>query len=600
MRYFLFILLLFPLTVHELIAQSFSCSVSKQQVAVGERFKISYRIENMQARDFRAPTFDGFSIVRGPMQSQNMTVVNGAMSQSTEISYYLSAQRTGSITIEPASIVSGNRTIKSNVIEMEVGGSAMSSSANNPPASNMPSPPSTSVPSNLSSQDIFITASANRQSVFEGEQVQLTIQIYSMFNSVSLEEIKYPELKGGWVQDVEDAVDTRFRQENINGRHMNVATLRKSILIPQRSGTLVFDAVTAKVLVQRVLKSGNMWEDFFYGGQVKEERINLVSPKISFHVLPLPTDNRPENFYNAVGKFDMKAVLDKNEIEANDAISLKVTVSGEGNLMLIDKPHIEFPASFEVFDPQISDKYRVTSAGVTGKKIFEFLIVPRVGGDYTFGPVHFSFFDPKQKKFFELKSDTFKIQVKGSTATNQISSGAEVVMIGSDIRYIDDRNQLPTQSVSTFYRSAVYYILAALPFVLILLTFSFRRFLFLRQTDWDAVRVRKANAVAMKRLKKAKDLLNEQKLAVYYEEVNKSLLSYLSDKFSIPFAEMNREVILDKFTQKSLPHALSERVIHVLDTCEFARFSPAAQQSGIELFDEAAELISSLEKNTSL
>lgn len=593
------LLMLLMATASRIVAQSFSCVVSKQEVAVGERFKISYRIENMQARDFRAPDFDGFSVVGGPMQSQNMTVVNGAMSQSTEISYYLSAQRAGKITIQPASIVSGNRTVKSNSVEIDVGGTTMSNTPNTTSPSTQPTQ-SSNQQQTPTSRDIYISASANRQSVFEGEQVQLTIQLYSIFNSVSLEEIKYPELKGGWVQDVEDAVDTRFRQEVVNGKRINVATLRKSILIPQRSGSLIFDAVTAKVLVQRVVKTGNMWEDFFYGGQVKDERINLSSPKISFKVLPLPEDNKPLSFRNAVGKYTMQAELDKSEVEANDAISLKISIVGDGNLMLLDKPVIDFPSSFEVFDPQVSDKYKVTSTGVTGKKIFEILMVPRVGGSYSFGPVKFSFFDPKQKKYVELVSDTFHIQVKGVAATNQISSGNDVLMTGSDIRYIDDRPLAKNQSTRFFFRSLLYFLFGVIPFILILMTFVFRKVLFMRQTDWESIRTRKANKVAVMRLKKARKLLDENKLDLYFEEINKALLTYLSDKFRISFAEMNRDVIYDKLIQNTLSHEISIRVIQVIDASEFARFAPSSIHAGTGLYDEVENLISSIEKNVNL
>jgi flagella basal body P-ring formation protein FlgA len=590
-------IVLFMLSMSALMhGQSFNAFVNKSKVSVGERFKLTYKLENLPLKDFRMAPLENFTIVSGPMQSQNTTIINGQMSQSVEITYYLSANKTGSYTIQPASVNVNNKIVKSNALEIEVVEGNMNSGNNTQQPSGNPSQNSITS-GNTGGNEVYITATASRNSVYEGEAIALTIQLVSAYNSVSLEEIKYPEFKGGWVQDVDDAVDTRFRQEIINGKRLNVATLRKSILIPQRSGQLVFDPVTARILVQKVIRTGNMWEDFFYGGQVKEERLNLTSGKITFNVLPLPDANRPASFRNAVGKFSMKAEIDKTELEANDAATLKVTVSGEGNLMLIEKPEIIFPNTFEVYDPQVQDKYKITSSGVSGSKIFEYLIIPRSGGNFIIGPIKFSYFDPKQKKYIELSSDTFKLKVNGTVVANPItSSGNEVEIIGQDIRYIDDRTEVSSFEVHFFFRSPLYIILSILPFVLIVVTLLFRKKLFVYTKDPEEARIKKASSVAVKRLKTAKKMLDENQKDAYFEELNKALLQYLSDKFRIEHAAMNKENIQDALLQQSIPQDLIHRLISILEICEMARFAPPGNETRTDIYNETAELITTLEK----
>lgn len=578
-------------------AQSFNAYVSKSKVAVGERFKLTYKLDNLPLKDFRMAPLEGFAIVGGPYQSQSTTIINGQMSQSFEVSYYLSANKTGKFTIQPASISANNSIIKSNAVEIEVVEGNVSAGSNTPssPGNTQTLPPPSA--GSTSGNEVYITATANRNSVYEGEPIALTIQLVSAYNSVSLEEIKYPEMKGGWVQDVDDAVDTRFRQEIVNGKRLNVATLRKSILIPQRPGQLVFDPVTARILVQKVIRTGNMWEDFFYGGQVKEERLNLKSGKITFNVLPLPEENRPASFTNAVGKFTLKAEIDKTELEANDAATLKVTIAGEGNLMLLEKPTIVFPSAFEVYDPQVNDKYKITSTGVTGSKIFEYLIIPRSGGNYTIGPIKFSYFDPKQKRYIELSTDTIKIKVNGAVVANPVvSANREVEFIGQDIRYIDDSNEVKAWGENYFFKSALYFVLTIVPFLLIAIVLIFRKRLFVYTKNPEEIRFKKASSVAVKRLKTAKKMLDENQKDAYFEEINKALLQYLSDKFSIEHAAMNKEKIQETLQQKSIPNELIKRLIAVLESCEMARFAPPGNEARTDIYNETADIITTLEK----
>jgi hypothetical protein len=585
-------ILLFVVLRLSISGQTFTASVDRTTVSAGERIKLTYRMENGTFKDFKLPSLDGFSIVSGPMQSQSTTIVNGSYSQKFEITYFLSANKKGKLTIPSATAQSSGKTVRSNAIDINVvEGNTSQSNQNN---SNSGS--STNIP-NTEGKNIFVTSTASKNTVYEGEQVFLTIQLYSLYNNVSLEDIRYPELNGGWVQDVQDAVDTRFRQDIVNGKRYNAATLKKSILIPQRSGKLVFDPVTASVIVQTVQKTGNPWDDFF-GGQVKEENLNLKSGTLTFNVLPLPVQNKPISFKNAVGNFSMKVSVDKTKVNANDAITLKLTISGSGNLMLIEKPNIIFPSSFEVFDPKIKDDYKVTLNGITGSKTFEYLIIPRSGGKFTIESIPFSFFNPDKKSYTEILSDSIALEVEGAVVDNPVMGGGEEVdLVGKDIRYIYDESTAPLASGKFFFKSMLYFILSFIPFLGILLIVIFRKSIFHRTPDLELKRMKKATRIAIKRLQIAKKLLDENNKDKYFEEINKSLLSYLSDKFNIDYADMNKEFISSKLSDKISPE-ITSNLLNLIDTCEFARFAPPGNDSRSDIYQEAVKIISTIEKNS--
>lgn len=576
-------------------SQSFTATSSRTNVGAGERFRVTYKLENVSGSNFRMGTLSDFSIVSGPFQSQQMSMINGVTTQSLQISYDLVAQKKGKFTIPPATIQTPKGTLKSNSIEIEVGeGSGTQNNNNN--ASNTNTRQNT--PGNdVKKDDLFIVASPNKSSVYEGEQITLNIKLYSLFTNVQFEDIKYPEQKGGWVQDVSDAVDNQFHNEVYNGRKYYMATLRKSILVPTTSGKLVFDPVDATVLAQRKVSSNDWWEDFWTGGRVQSERLKLTSSRITFDVLPLPEENKPASFSNAVGKFDLAVSIDTTEVEANDAVTLRVRISGNGNLMLLNNPEITFPSSFEAPDPMINDKYKVTSAGISGSREFEYLIIPRSGGNFAIPPVRFSYFDPSAKKYVELSSDTLHLKVNGKVIDNYTSGNrSDVELTGKDIRYLHETPGKWITHTSFFFRSFVYFILAFMPFVLMALAIVFRKQLFRRVTDTGKLKVKKANAVAIRRLKTAKQMLDENNRDKYYEELNKALIGYVSDKYSIQFADMSKDFVAEKLRTKNVAGEKIDVLVSILEKCEFARFAPGSGTEREDLYQQSVELISKMEK----
>lgn len=568
-------------------AQTFSGSVNKSKVGVGEKFRINYRLENVSGNNFRLPPLTGFNVVAGPYQSQQMQVVNGVMSQSTQIAYDLEATKTGSFTIPAATFQTAKGTLKSNTINVEVveGSTGGQNNANNPPPVN-----------GGSSKDILFVVTADRNSIYQGEQVTLTIKLYSQFNNIQVEEIKLPEFRGGWVQDIPEAVDQMWKVENYNGKRYYSAVFKKSILVPSTTGKVIFDPVTATLNVQRLIRSNDMWQDFFFGQQVQNDRVKLVSNKVEFNVLPLPEDGRPESFRNAVGNLKFSAAIDKTEVEANDAVTLKLSVNGNGNFMLMDNPKTDFPSTFEVPDPLVKDKYKVTLSGITGSKEYEYLIIPRSGGDFALGPFKFSYFDPATRKYQEVVSDTLHLKVNGAVIENITSSGEPVEDIARDIRYIDDHASTLHTLHPFFFRTPLYFLLLLIPFPLLIVVIALRRKIFGRTRDMEQYRMRHADSVAIKRLQQAKKMLDENQRDRYYEELNKALLGYLTDKYAIAFADMNREFIRERLTDKGLDAQLVHGVTDVLEKCEFARFAPSSGEERTDLYQETVQLITSLEK----
>lgn len=588
----LLVLFLWLFVSHTLFSQLFVATTNKSNVNVGERFRVTYKLENMSGNNFRLGSIADFTVAGGPYQSQQMSMINGVTTQSIQISYDFIANKKGSFTIPPATIQTSKGTLKSNTIEITVGeGSTGNSQGSNANKNN-----SGTQNTNSGKSELFIVASPNKSSVYEGEQITLSIKLYSQFTNVSFEDIKYPELKGGWVQDVADAVDKQFQNEVYNGRRYYTATMRKSILVPTASGKLIFDPVEATVLAQRRVTSNDWWEDFFTGGRVQTESMKLTSSRITFNVLPLPEENKPVDFTNAVGKFEMKVSVDTNEVEANDAITLRVKISGNGNLMLLNNPNVIFPNSFEVPDPMVKDNIKVTSSGITGSREFEYLIIPRSGGDFKIEPVVFSYFDPSLKKYIQLKSDTIKIKVNGKVIENlSTGSRSDVELLGKDIRYIEENSGELISTRKFFFRSPLYYVLSALPYVLTFLIIGFRKQLFQRVTDVEKSRIKKANTVAIKRLRIAKQMLDGNNRDKYYEELNKAMLGYLSDKFSIPLADMSKQFITEKLMSKNLDSMIIDQFSSIMEKCEFARFAPGSESEREDLYQVAVDVITKIE-----
>lgn len=555
------------------IAQSISIKTTKTQVAVGERFGLSIEISNYNGQ-FTPPQHKDLKYVGGPSRQMYSSNINGKVTSSTTFTYDCVINKKGKFTIPAASINHQGKLIQSNTAPIEV----------------------TDAPKVENNGDVIIAAIPSKRALYEGEPVEIVIKLFTKYNNVSTEDFVYPELKDGWIKEIPLNGQPRLQNDSYKGKAYYGAVLRKIVFIPQRSGDIYFDAIKAKFKVQTIVPSNNPMENFYYGGTVQERYVDVISDRVKFDVQPLPEQNKPANFQNAIGNYEFSASIDKKEVNTNDPVNLVVKISGTGNLSLVNVPDIKFPLSFEVAEPILKENVKPTEKGMNGSKTYEYLIIPRGGGDFALGPIHFSYFDPKTKKYHELKSDSLKLKVIGKAVTNTTGVAQnDVELLGSDIHYISNNTQLETPQ-HFIISKAYYYLLSAIPFLAILLVILLRKQLFFREIDIEKQRMKGANSVASKRLKLAKKYLSEHNKDAYFEALYKALQGYLSDKFQLSLAEMTKENIRQTLQKRNVEESIIQETIDIMEACEFARFAPASEAEQENTYNKAERLISQFEK----
>ncbi len=586
---------------------------AKNVVRIGERFNLTYSL-NTEGQDFKGPGMKDFVVVTGPhsSRSSNMQIINGRVSQSLEITftYILSAQKEGIFDIPPAEVSVDGKRIKSNAVKVQVvknttqqqntqGGNTRNNSGNDGAES--------------LKDDVFIRVVADKRSPMQGEQVIVTYKLYYRVNISAPQFEKEPSFRGFWVKDLmKDRQSYKQYQETYKGKQFHVAEIKKVALFPQKSGDLVIEPASAVTQAQlktqgqsQSRKSGDPFFDNFFNdpffNRVKNVNVNLQTNKLTLHVKPLPKAKMPANFSGAVGDFRLNATCDKTELKANEALNLKYTISGKGNVELANLPEINFPPDFEVYDPKISKSISAGENGVSGKKTFEYLIIPRNQGDFKIPAVKFSYYNLKKKRYETLSAPEYKIHVaKGDgSAANASFSGVDhqdVKYLGKDIRHIKTQNPGLMLIGSFFYGSTLFYILIFVPLFLFILFIIIWKKELEKRSNLALMRNRKATKVAHKRLKMAHTFLKENKKSEFYIELSQAIWGYLSDKFSIPLANLSMDTVSESLAKKEVKEETIKQFINTLNNCEFARFAPGEAASTMEnLYSEAVNVISKME-----
>lgn len=577
-------------------------------VYVGERFNLIYTL-NAEGTNFRGPDFKGLAVLSGPFTStsSSVQVINGKVSRTVEytFTYLLQAGQEGVYEIPPARISVDGTIYESNALKIQaIKGSAGQQGQQGSSQQGSGSSGTTSL-----KDDVFIRAIADKNNPMQGEQVIVTYKLYYRINISAPEFKKEPSFKGFWKNNLlEDRQNYVQYTEVYNGQKYNVAEIKKFALFPQKSGKIEIESGDAvcqgQVRAQSKKSSDPFFDNFFndpFFNRYQNVEIPLTSNSLTIDVQPLPSTGRPVDFNGAVGDFTFESSIDKTELKANEAINLKFTVKGTGNIELIDKMNVGFPPDFEVYDPKINSNINATLTGVSGSKTFEYLIIPRTPGTFKINPVKFSFFDLKKKIYQTVTSPEFIIKVaKGDgNAANVTYSGvnqADIKYIGSDIRHIKTGMANFRFIGAYFFNSTTFYILMILPAVLFIVFIITLKKELKKRTNIALMRNRKATKVAQKRMKKAHTYLQENKKDAFYEEVSQALWGYLSDKFSIPMANLSMETVKDTLLAREVNE---ESISHFMDTlnhCEFARFAPGENGSDMQnIYNESVGIISKIE-----
>ncbi len=603
-------ILFFLLTISScvsIIAQEVEFTITAPNVvAVGEQFRLVYKL-NARPQEFNPPSFEGFYILAGPSSStsSSIQIINGQMTQTFEFTYtyILEATNEGKFSIDLARVVVAKKEHKTQPFTIEVVRSSSGQSSGTRQQQRQPHQQQqrqqAQTDQSQQQDDIFVTIEFDRKTAYRGQPILATVLIYTRSNISGFDEVKFPAFTGFWSQEVETPGNVTFQRVNIDGKIYNMGVLKKYLLFPQRTGDISIEPFEITVLYQqRGGRPQSMFDEFF--GSFQTARRKLVSKPTVLKIRDLPP-NAPKSFTGAVGQFNVEASFDKTEIKTNEAVNLKIRVAGSGNLRLIQSPKIEFPGGFEVFDPKTTDRINTSSQGATGSKLFEYVAIPRAPGNFDFGQVEFTYFDPIQEKYVTLKSKplNLKVEADGSEPANlqMVGFGREDIrFIGQDIRFIKtDGFKLKLNGTlliaSTKYIAYLFIIL--LIFIVLFFWLKHQRKL---KRNIALVRTRRANKMARKRLKMAMQLLKESKEEQFYEELLKAMWGYISDKLSIPIANLTSETAKENLALRNVPEADTEELLRIISTCEYARFAPKSQQSQMtDLYESSIVLIAKLD-----
>ncbi len=586
------------------MAQTLSVTVSKNPVAVGEQFQVTFAL-NASGSGFTGPSFDDFIVLGGPNASTSIQIINGSMSQTQTFSYYLRARSEGTFPIGSASIVSNGRKYESPPFTIEV---VKGSGQVQQPDRQQPSDDGT-----VADEDVFIRATIDRERVLRGQGLVATYKLYTRVSLVNYAVTKAPALNGFWTQDIQLPSQLNLTTEVIRGVQYHVGVLKKVVLYPQQSGTLTVDPMEGEVIARvKVSRRRNAQDPFdifndpffsnpFGFGSVRDVKVKLRSNALKVRVDALPP-NAPATFKGSVGRFTFEAGLDRKETRENDPVTLRIRIKGNGNLNLIDPPDPSFPPDVESYDPKVIDQFATTASGTAGTKTFEYLLIPRHAGTYTIEPVAFTYFDPDNRKYQTLSSPSFTLIVQraeggsgGGATVIAAPSKSDVQVLGSDIRFIRTGKTVFLHAGRGFYGSPVFWSLSLSPVFLFVGLFFFKRNRDRRNADRLAVRSRRANRMAQKRMAAARKLLDGGDTARFFDETANAIWGFLSDKLAIPVAALSRESAREGLVARQVGTDDIDAVMKALDDCELARFAAAQGVDAGTTYTEAVRILSALE-----
>lgn len=566
-------------------------------VVSGDQFRLTFTVNTQKVRDFRAPNIKGFEVLMGPSRSTQYSNYNGVVTNSITFTYILMADKEGEYTIPGASIVADGNPYVSNSVKVKVLPPDQSSNQGNNSGRASRNQASNG---QISNKELFITATASKTNVYEQEAFLLTYKIYTQVNLTGLNG-DMPDLKGFHTQEVELPRQKQWKLEHYNGRNYNTTVYSQYVLFPQQSGKLEIPSITFEGIVTEVVPSNDPF-DFFNGGSRRDIKKNIVTPKLTINVKELP-DNKPTHFSGGVGVFTMSSSISTQELKTNDAVTIKLVISGSGNMKLIKTPEVAFPQDFEIYDPKVDNKFTLTSEGLTGYKIIEYLAIPRHAGEFTIPPIEFSFFNIKTQKYQTIQTEAYILKVaKGEGNADQVvanfTSKEDLKVLGKDIRYIKTGNTKLTPKDDYFYGTIIYWLWYLIPLFMFITFMVIYRKQAIENANVAKVRTKKANKVATKRMKNVGKLLADNNKDAFYDEVLKALWGYISDKLNIPVSQLSKDNIEEKLTKHGVADELIKNFIDTLNECEFARYAPGNQTEAMDnIYTSAINIISKMENS---
>lgn len=579
---------------------------SHKVVSVDEQFNVTFVIEGAKPTDFNWEPGDDFMLVWGPQQgrSTSVQIMNGKRTESsqTTYSYILKPLKSGKYTLPRASAkVKGNEIYsETHTIEVVSSGSSSSSSSGQQSSQSQTRQSSQAQQGVISDSDLFLRLSLSRSDVVVGEPVVATIKLYQRTNISGFESASFPSFNGFWSQELEAPTNIEFQRETYDGQIYNAAVLRKFLLIPQRQGQITIDPAELVCLVSvRVSSGGNSIFDGFFD-DYRTVRKKVQTKPVTVNVSALPA-GAPASFGGGVGEFTISAAVSKDSLKTHEAATLVVTVAGKGNVSLLEAPKVSFPPDMEVYDTKVTNN--IAPGGLTGSRKYEYPFIPRSHGDFVIEPIKYSYYDVNKKKYVTLQTEPIALKVLKGNETEasdpMLVPGVgqkDVKNLDSDIRYINVKDPGLVAKGRFLVGSGLFWTVVSLLVVLAVVLWLLLRRMAARKADIAGTRNRKATKMALKRLQLAGTFLKQNLYTAFYEELHKALLGFISDKLTIPVAELSRDRIAEALKEGNVPEEYINTFIGILDACEFARYSPSTGNDAMSAhYEAAAEVISAID-----
>lgn len=588
-----------------LLAQTLRVN-APQQVSVGEQFRLQYTLDtSTRERLMIGQIPEELEVLYGPSRSESSSfqMINGHTSSSSSVTftYMLCANKQGSFTIPAASINVDGKKVQSKAIKIQV--NAATARQQQQPGARVHDDSADrqvrQTGSRITANDLFITVSANKKRVHEQEPILLTYKVYTLVDLTQLEG-KMPDLKGFHTQEIALPQQKSFKIEQYNGRNYRTVVWSQYVMYPQMTGKLEIPSITFNGLVLQQNRSIDPFEAFFNGGSgYTEIKKAIVAPSVSIQVDPLP--QRPADFSGGVGQFSVSASTDKKTVNANDPVTIRVVIDGTGNLKLLKQPVVKFPTDFDKYDPKVTDKTKLSARGLEGSMVYDFIAVPRHQGKYTIPAIEFTYFDTKKQKYETLKTQPIDIDVKpgnGKGGTMSDYSKSDVSLLNKDIRYIKTGKGDLRPRGDYFFGSTLYITLIAVLVGIFVALFAIFRKRAMMAADIVGTRGRKANKVAVKRLRKAAKLMIAGKQGEFYDEVLRALWGYVGDKLNMPVQDLTKENIAEQLAAHGINDVTVSTFVDALDECEYARYAPGDPKGKMDkVYEKAMTAITDIDNN---
>ena len=609
MKRFGFILLLFITGIAYGQEVKFEAS-APSVVATGEQFRLSYTL-NQEGTNLKVPTLEGFELLMGPSvsQSSSFSFVNGKSTQSKSYTYtyLLEGTKEGKFQIAPASVTIDGKQYQSNALTIEVVKGNTNSNASSGRNSGQPIQPDATA--SVNEENLFVKVDVSKKSLYLGESLVATIKVYTKVDLSNFGRNKFPTFDGFLAEEIPTPQRIELVRETYNGQIYNVGVIRKVLLFPQHTGEIVIEPFELECIVRQRLASGghSFFDDFF--GNYRDVRAMRRSKPVTVTVKELPQNGKPAGFSGTVGNITMSTSLSADTVSANDAITYKVTFSGQGNLKLLQAPVMDFPLDFEAYDPKESRNVNTSENGMAGTVSFEYVLIPRYSGDYKIPAIRYSYYDTKSNTYKTIVGQEYAIHVRkgaekgqaGSTSGNVVQSfkKEDIRQVGEDIRYLKTGSLNLKEAGVHFFGTLKYWLSLFIPLVLFIAAFVFNRQRIKANADIARVKNRTATKMARKRLKLAATALKSHNGEQFYDEVLKALWGYMSYKLNIDKAELNRDNISEILQRKNVSEDLMRDFISLLDTCEYARYAPGSNSDNEmeKVYARSIEVITKLDKN---